>query len=199
MKSRIPVLCLATVFITAAATAAPLYYGTALTGAAEAPPNASPGTGSALVILDVVAHTLSVDIIFADLIGTTTASHIHCCTAAPFAGTAGVATVTPSFTGFPLGVTAGTYSHVFDTSAAVGTWNPAFITANGGTPLGAEAALAAGLAAGTAYMNVHSTFRPGGEIRGFLEPVPEPGTMGLMGTALAGLLLGLNRRRRALR
>jgi hypothetical protein len=199
MKSRILVLCLVSVFIAAAATAAPLYYGAALTGAAEAPPNASPGTGSALVVLDLDAHTLSIDIIFADLIGTTTASHIHCCTAAPFAGTAGVATVTPSFTGFPLGVTAGTYSHVFDTSAAVGTWNPSFITAHGGTALGAEAFLATGLAAGTAYLNIHSSFAGGGEIRGFLAPVPEPGTMGLMGTALAGLLFGLNRRRRALR
>jgi hypothetical protein len=194
MKRHILVLCLATAVFAVAANASPVYYGSALTGAAEAPPNASPGTGSALVVLDVVAHTMSIDIIFSGLIGTTTASHIHCCTLP----TAGVATQTPLFIGFPTGVTSGTYSHVFDTSLAA-TWNTPFITNNGGTPLGAEAALAAGLASGVAYLNVHSTFRPGGEIRGFLEPVPEPGTMGLMGTALAGLLFGLNRRRRALR
>jgi CHRD domain len=43
----------------------------------------------------------------------------------------------------------------------------------GGTPAGAEAFLLAGLAAGEAYYNVHSTVFTGGEIRGFLA-VPRP-------------------------
>ena len=70
-------------------------------------------------------------------------------------------------------MTSGTYDSTFDTSLAA-TWNASYITANGGTPLGAEAALAAGLAAGKAYLNIHTTAFPGGEIRGFLQPVPEP-------------------------
>jgi hypothetical protein len=52
------------------------------------------------------------------------------------------------------------------TSAA--SYNPAFVTANGGTTAGAEAALLAGLEAGQAYLNIHTTMFPGGEIRGFL-------------------------------
>ena len=37
------------------------------------------------------------------------------------------------------------------------TYNAPFVTANGGTAAGAEAALFAGLAAGTAYLNIHTT------------------------------------------
>jgi CHRD domain len=66
-------------------------YGANLSGPAESPPNASPGTGSATVITDDVANTLSVDVSFSGLLAGTTASHIHCCTTAPFTGTAIVA------------------------------------------------------------------------------------------------------------
>ena len=61
----------------------------------------------------------------------------------------------------------------FDTSLD-STYNPDFVTANGGSVDAAEAALAASLAAGTAYLNIHSTVFPGGEIRGFLRVVPVP-------------------------
>ena len=64
------------------------------------------------------------------------------------------------------------------------SYNPAYITANGGTTTTAEAALFAGLAAGQAYLNIHTTNFGGGEIRGFLVATPEPGTWFL---ALAGL------------
>jgi hypothetical protein len=48
------------------------------------------------------------------------------------------------------------------------TWNGAFITANGGTPASAEAALANAIQSGGVYLNIHTTAFPGGEIRGFL-------------------------------
>ena len=38
----------------------------------------------------------------------------------------------------------------------------------------AETTLFNGLFAGTEYLNIHTTAFPGGEIRGFLSPVPEP-------------------------
>ena len=59
--------------------AAPINFFTTLTGPDEFPPVPSPGTGSALVVLDPVAHTLRVVVQFQGLLGVTTASHIHCC------------------------------------------------------------------------------------------------------------------------
>lgn len=173
------------------AEAAIVSYEAFLDGPSESPPNASPGTGFAMVDIDITAHTLRVQASFSGLIGTTTASHIHAPTAVPFMGTASVATQTPTFSGFPLGVTSGTYDMTFDTSVA-STWNAPYVTANGGTALGAEAAFAAALADGKAYLNIHSSFATGGEIRGFLRPIPAPGTA--MMVALGGLALGRRRR-----
>lgn len=144
-------------------------YTAALDGPSESPPNASPGFGVATVDYDDVAHTMHVNVVFSGLTGTTTASHIHAPTLVALTGTAGVATTTPTFTGFPLGVTSGTYDHTFDLTLAT-SYNPSYQSGNGGTPASAEAALTAAIAAGKAYLNVHSSTFGGGEIRGFLQP-----------------------------
>lgn len=177
-----------------AAHAVPITFVGSLSGPNESPANASPGTGSAVVTIDGDAHTLQVDVTFSGLLAGDTASHIHCCTTVPETGTAIVATTTPTFTGFPGGVTSGTYSHLFDLTLA-SSFNGAFITAHGGTTASAEAALLAGMLAGESYLNVHSSMFPGGEIRAFLEPVPEPTTLLLLGTSLGFAALRGRRRR----
>lgn len=185
MKSATLALAVS-LFLGATAFAGPVYYSAVLTGPNESPANASPGTGFAEVTIDTTAQTMRVQITFQDLVGTTTASHIHCCTALPGTGTAGVATQVPRFIGFPTGVTSGSYDNTFDLSDA-GTYNPAFVTAQGGLA-NAEAAFLAGLATDHTYLNVHTSAFPGGEIRGFLV-TPEPGTFLLAGAMLAGLLI----------
>jgi hypothetical protein len=186
MMKWIPLVVL---LVAGSLSAGPITYSVILSGPGESPPNASPGTGSALIIIDSTANTLNiVSETFSGLTSGTTASHIHCCTALPGTGTAGVATQVPTFSGFPLGVTSGSYSMQFDMTQA-STWNPAFVTAHGGTPAGAEAALVAGAAAGDAYLNIHSTNFGGGEIRGFLVAIPEPGTLSFVFVSLAGMFL----------
>jgi hypothetical protein len=171
-----------------------IFYGTPLSGAAESPPNGSTGFGNALLTIDLDLVTMRVEASFAALQGNTTQAHIHCCTLVPGAGNIGVASTTPSFPGFPTGVTAGSYDNTFDLSLA-SSYNAAFITANGGTVSGALNALLNGLAEGRAYFNIHTTSFGGGEIRGFFAPVPLPAALWLLAPVVGGLLAATRRTR----
>ena len=154
------------------ASAAITQYSATLSNAGE-PVSGSPGSGTALVTLDDVLSNVTVHVTFQDLTANASAGHIHCCTTVPGAGSIGVA---QGFAGFPA-AKSGTYDQTFTLAAASFT------------------SLATGIAAGKAYVNIHSpgTFSAG-EVRGFLAPVPEPETYALM---LAGMgVLGLAARRR---
>jgi hypothetical protein len=155
------------------------------------------GDGDALVTFDTTAHTLVVSTTFSDLTGPTTVAHIHCCVDPP--GTVGVATYPSTFPGFPAGVTSGSYTSPtpIDLTLASSFTSGFVTTFGGGTIPGAEAALLAGLLAGRAYLNIHTSFSPGGEIRGFLAPVavPEPATLVLLGLAGAAAIARRRRQR----
>lgn len=199
MKASIAIALLAAAAVLpVSANAAMFVYEAELLGSAQNPPIVTTGTGSTTFTYDDVLHSLRVQAIFSNLIGTVTAAHMHIGMGPGTNG--GVATGVPTFPGFPSGVTFGSYDATFDLTD-VASYNPAFVTANGGTAAGAEAALAAGLAASFAYLNIHTTFAPGGEIRGDLAPaaaaVPEPASWMLM---IAGFgLLGATLRRRTYR
>ncbi len=166
----------ALLFLTQSALAHTFHFYTEMNGANENPPNASLGTGTSHVIVDTDLLTMRVIAEFSGLTGNVTQAHIHCCVAPP--GNVGVASITPSFTGFPTGGTSGTYDFTYDMSQA-SSYNPAFVTANGGSVSNAFQSLFDAMS-GTApnnlgaYFNIHTTFRAGGEIRGFFALIPEP-------------------------
>ncbi|HLP77845.1 MAG TPA: CHRD domain-containing protein [Candidatus Paceibacterota bacterium] len=191
MKKLVLSFCVACSLVTA--HAAVYVFDAPLSGLNEFPANNSTGVGYTLVNYDDVANTLRVQVLFARLLGTTTAAHIHAATALPGQGTAGVATTVPSFPSFPIGGTFGSYDYTLNLTSA-SSYNSAFIAANGGTTAGAQAALVSAMFAGTSYLNIHSTAFPGGEVRGFLTLVPEPSTFAML--ALGGACVAMKSRKK---
>lgn len=180
------------------AQAAIYQYSVFLDGPSEIPVTPSLGTGLGSVVYNDIAHTLQLQVTFSGLITTSgngvTVSHIHAATLNPFSGTANVAVTSPSLPGFPTAVFSGSYSNTLDLTLA-SSWNPNFVTANGGTIAGAESALAAAMASGRAYWNIHTQAHGPGEIRGFLVAVPEPSSLALASVGGLACWLGCRRKR----
>jgi hypothetical protein len=160
-----------------------LTFGTVL--GPEAP--TATGSGTATVLFDTTSNILNISTTWAGLSGTTSIAHIHCCIAPP--GTVGVAVTPGTLPGFPVGVQAGSYDSpdldLLDTTTYTANFLNNF---GGGTAAGARDALLAGMTNRTAYLNIHTSTFPGGEIRGFLQPVPEPATFAIAGLALTAFI-----------
>ena len=132
----------------------PVFVAT-LTGAAERP-NPVTTTASGTATVTVSGTTASYVVTYAGINGTPTGSHIHAPGSA--AQTAGVVVDFPRTT-----ATAGT-------GTLTGTFTAADIRApTGQTPMSLDS-LVALMRTGNAYVNVHTSVNPGGEIRGQLNP-----------------------------
>jgi len=127
----------------------------------------SPGTGFATMTLDDVSDLFSWDISWSGLIGNETVMHFH--GPAPAGVNAGVQ------------VNFGAISGI--TSPSIGSTT---ISSSQGTDL----------LAGLWYINIHTDFSPGGEIRGQVQIVPVPTAVWLFGSGLLGLV-GIARRKRS--
>jgi hypothetical protein len=130
-----------------------------LDGLQEDPPVPTTGTGMGSATFDTSSGLLSVSGTFQDLIGTSNNAHVH-----------GYA---------PLGDSAGV---IFGISFTNGATSGSF-SGSGTIPSDRIDDVLAGLT----YVNIHSTFRPGGEIRGQMTAwVPEPASVALLAMGVAG-------------
>ena len=115
-------------------------FSVSLDGLQEVPPNASPATGSGTLVIDNAQTQVTYSINYSGLTGTRSAQHIH----GP--GAPGV----PAPVVLPLSAT-GTTSGLVSGVAAI------------------TATVIGYMVAGTAYVNIHSSTFPGGEIRGQIQ------------------------------
>lgn len=183
-------------FLSGVAQGTTIHFTTLLSGSNEIPANASFGTGTGDVYYDDVMHTLQVNLTWAGLTGTTTAAHMHApattaqiSTAVPFNGTWGVATQPGTFTGFPTGTTSGSYAGAAYSLLDMTNYTAGFVTANGGTAASAEAALLSYMLSGKAYLNIHTSVYPGGEIKGYLTVPDSASTAGMLTLVFCTMLV----------
>lgn len=168
-----------------------------LTGANEAPANASTATGFATFVLNDAQTELSVSVtVFGlDFTGTQTPAnvndnllnaHIHCCAPPGNDPAVNNASVRWGFIGTPFNNTTGINLVTPFASPGVGGTFQGVWDANEGQATTLAAQLP-GILAGLSYINFHTTQFTGGEIRGQILLVPEPSTLIMMGLGFLGL------------
>jgi hypothetical protein len=143
-----------------------------LSGSQEVPPVNVPGFGSAVLVLDDVTGVAVIAVSYTNLSSGITMGHIH--------GPA------------PAGVNAGIIQG-FTSQLVLGSTTGGF--SNFTFPVALTAAQITALKNGLVYVNLHTSAFPGGELRGQLTIVPEPGTFLLLGAGLVSVAGALRKRR----
>jgi len=166
---RFLAICLLSVISITLSHAQTTIFTTTLSGANEVPAVTTSGTGNASLTFNSGNSSWSLTGGFSNFTGNSTAAHIH----NGAAGVSGGVTTGGTLTIASAGSTSGSLS-------GSGTFDSTQIAA---------------LFAGTLYVNVHSSFATGGEVRGQLSTVPEPATYAAwMGVAMLGLAAYRRRR-----
>ncbi len=186
---RLAAVALAAALLPLAASATTTVYSFNLSAAQEVPANASPAAGSFQLTVDDVADTLSFVMTAFNLQGTVSGAHIHM---APMGSNGGVQfnLITNADASGP--VTVGPFL-VPNSYALLGNNKAAGLTTTF-MPL----ADAINAKPWNFYVNLHTLpSYGGGEIRGQLAPIPEPGTYALLAIGLGVIGVAAKRRRAA--
>jgi hypothetical protein len=140
-----------------------------LNGAQEVPSRVTSAVGSGSVVLNAARTQIVVNLQYFGLTAPMTVAHIH---EAAF-GVNGPVRFDLGALMLPGGINGSLTNAMFAVTSAQAT----------------------ALEAGNMYFNVHTSTFPGGEIRGQITTVPEPASMVLLATGLAGIGLVVRRRR----
>ena len=172
MKGWLTVICVCICALWAIPTQATVWHwnNIPIDGLQETPPVATPGTGLGTASLNTVTKIMMISGSYSGLTGTANNAHLH----------------GPAPPGTPAGVIFG----LSFTASTAGTFN--------GTSGVLPAATITNILNGLSYINIHSTFKTGGEIRGQLQnpiQIPEPTGVLLLSVG-ASSLFAFGRRRR---
>jgi len=166
MKNVLPTLAVALALSTGIVCGQSSFQAV-LTGSQENPANASPGTGLGTLVLIADQTSITVNESWSGLTAPATLSHIH----GPAAPGVNASVIFP-FSGVPSTTSGSIPQQTFAINA---------------TQVGY-------LMNGLLYFNVHTANFPGGEIRGQILAVPEPGALVLLGIGSAAVGWKLRRR-----